>query len=104
MKRVDILRAFIEDVVDVKIGLALGNEPEVRYISGTKLIQVYEYLDEEVGSSYKKETGAHQKIDKGKLVALVKTGWSPKQIAEEFSCSVATVYNYMARARTEGKL
>lgn len=34
-------------------------------------------------------------IDHGKINALHKAGWTPKQIAEECKISVATVYNHI---------
>ena len=48
--------------------------------------------------------GKRRTVDAGKLIALHKAGWTPEKIADELSCHVATVYNYLRKAKEEGKL
>lgn len=45
-----------------------------------------------------------EKIDMGKLIALAKAGRTKEWIAEEMGISVATVYNYLKKAKEEGRL
>lgn len=48
--------------------------------------------------------GKRKTVDAGKLIALHKAGWTPEKIADELSCHVATVYNYLRKAKEEGKI
>jgi predicted transcriptional regulator len=135
MKRVDALRAFINEskIRDLKIGIAAIGETEVLEFNAKTLLQVYEYLNEDIcelkdeqqkpkeklqkpkaerpvandGKPVKKVTAGSVKrkpIDMGKLIALAKAGWTKEKIAEEMQISVATVYNYLKKVREEGKL
>lgn len=49
----------------------------------------------------KKEHAPRQKVDRGKVIALAKAGWTISKIAEEMKCSDQTVRLIMKAAREE---
>ena len=49
-------------------------------------------------------SGKREKIDMGKLIALAKAGRTREWIADDMGVSVATVYNYLKKAKEEGRL
>ena len=125
MKRVDALRAFINEskIRDIKIGIAAIGETEVLEFNAKTLLQVYEYLDEDICESKdeqqkpkaerpmanvnkpaQKKTGPAPRIDTGKLIALAKAGWTKEMIAEELKVCVGTVYVHLKKAREEGRI
>ena len=121
MKRIDAIKKLMTGAEDVMIRLKDGTGYYCR-----ELVKLYAYLDAElcdpkedpqkpkeklderkvkpipekvVAGSQKRE-----KIDMGKLIALAKAGRTKEWIADEMGVSVATVYNYLKKAREEGKL
>lgn len=49
-----------------------------------------------IGTEEKPKGGARKKIDRGKLFALKKAGWSTKDIARELGCTEGTVYDIVS--------
>ena len=127
MKRVDALRSLIGGykgyIEDVKIRL---NEGGYEY-NANEMIKLYNYLDEDLCEPKAEQqkpkeklderkadkpipekviagSGKREKIDMGKLIALAKAGRTKEWIADEMGVSVATVYNYLKKAKEEGGL
>ena len=123
MKRVDALRSLKGGGIQrVVLHVDLTN-----VLDADMAIKLYDYLDEElcepkedpqkpkeklderkankpipekvIAGSKKRE-----KIDMGKLIALAKAGRTKEWIAEEMGVSVATIYNYLKKAKEEGRL
>lgn len=55
-------------------------------------------------SGGKKEKSGRNKIDKGKVMALTKAGWSAAQIADEMGIEIQAVYDARYRLKKEGNL
>ena len=125
MKRVDALRSLMGRGVQ-RVDLYVDLDGEPTSINADMAIKLYDYLAEDlcepkaeqqkpkeklderkakpipekvVAGSQKRE-----KIDMGKLIALAKAGRTKEWIADEMGVSVATVYNYLKKAREDGKL
>ena len=122
MKRIEAIKKLMTGADDVMIRLKDGTVYYCR-----ELVNLYAYLDAElcdpkedpqkpkeklderkankpipekaVAGSKKRE-----KIDTGKLIALAKAGRTREWIADEMGVSVATVYNYLKKAKEEGKI
>ena len=122
MKRIEAIKKLMTGADDVMIRLKDGTGYYCR-----ELVKLYAYLDAElcdpkedpqkpkeklderkvnkpipekaVAGSKKRE-----KIDTGKLIALAKAGRTREWIADEMGVSVATVYNYLKKAKEEGRL
>ena len=123
MKRIDALKLMIGDddtsEITIKIcGTYYPVETWVRIYDylNADLLEPKEDLQEPKGEQQKPKavalipkkvvagSGSRKPIDTGKLIALAKAGWTKEKIAEELQISVATVYNYLKKAREEGKL
>ena len=48
--------------------------------------------------------GRKRKLDTGKMRALREAGWSYKKIADEMSCSEATVWNFFNKDKEDKKV
>ena len=122
MKRIEAIKKLMTGADDVMIRLKDGTGYYCR-----ELVKLYAYLDAElcdpkedpqkpkeklderkadkpipekvIAGSQKRE-----KIDMGKLIALAKAGRTKEWIADEMGISVATVYNYLKKAKEEGRL
>ena len=122
MKRIEAIKKLMTRADDVMIRLKDGTGYYCR-----EQVKLYAYLDAElcdlkedpqkpkeklderkadkpipekvIAGSKKRE-----KIDTGKLIALAKAGRTKEWIADEMGISVATVYNYLKKAREEGRL
>lgn len=126
MKRIDALRSLMGDGIQ-SVDLYVDFNGAPTRVRADLAIKLYDYLAEDlcdpkedpqkpkeklderkadkpipekvVAGSQKRE-----KIDMGKLIALAKAGRTKEWIADEMGVSVATVYNYLKKAREEGKL
>lgn len=122
MKRIDAIKKLMTGADDVLIRMEDGTE-----YYGRELVELYAYLDVELCDPKEdpqkpKEklderkadkpipekvvagSGKREKIDMGKLIALAKAGRTREWIADEMGVSVATVYNYLKKAKEEGRL
>ena len=122
MKRIDAIKKLMTGADDVLIRLEDGTD-----YYGRELVKLYAYLDAELCDPKEdpqkpKEklderkankpipekviagSGKREKIDMGKLIALAKAGRTREWIADEMGVSVATVYNYLKKAKEEGRL
>ena len=132
MKRVDVLRSLTGSVIQGVVLMVDFNGEPIN-IDTSLAIRLYDYLDEDLcdPKAEQQETKAEkpmanvskpmanvnkpvkkavagsekrEKIDMGKLIALAKAGRTREWIADDMGISVATVYNYLKKAREEGKL
>ena len=120
MKRVDALRSLMAGGIQ-RVDLKADLDGELISIDAVMAMRLYDYLHEDLpdpkkdrksGASLmqdqcklrKNELKERKKIDMGKLVALAKAGRTREWIAEDMGISVATVYNYLKKAKEEGLL
>ena len=122
MKRVDALRGLIESEIQ-RVVLHV----DLMSINADMAIKLYEYLDADLCDPKAEPQKPKEKlderkankpipekavagskkrvaIDEGKLIALAKAGRTREWIADEMGVSVATVYNYLKKAKEEGRL
>lgn len=128
MKRVDALRILLggykEGCIE-DVGIRLSDSGCA--YNANEMIKLYNYLDEDLCEPKAEQqkpkeklderkadkpipekviagSGKREKIDMGKLIALAKAGRTREWIADEMGVSVATVYNYLKKAKEEGML
>lgn len=126
MKRVDALRSLMGRGVQ-RVDLYVDLAGESTSINADMAIKLYDYLAEDLCEPKAEQqkpkekldarkadrpipekviagSGKREKIDMGKLIALAKAGRTREWIADEMGVSVATVYNYLKKAKEEGRL
>ena len=122
MKRIEAIKKLMTGAEDVMIRLKDGTGYYCR-----ELVKLYAYLDADLCESKAEPQKSKEKldeckankpipekvvagskkrvaIDEGKLIALAKAGRTREWIADEMGVSVATVYNYLKKAREDGKI
>lgn len=108
------LQKYIDSNCVVHVISKYGKQDYANYVNLTKLLKdaiiivsyeedlmdketeqlVDDLFDTTEGKSTSDEdTSKRKKIDRGKIIALHKAGWSGRKIADEMGCSVGTVYN-----------
>lgn len=80
------------------------DEAEKKDCNFTATLQQDQSIDNKPVKKVVAGSQKREKIDTGKLIALAKAGRTREWIADEMGVSVATVYNYLKKAKEEGRL
>lgn len=108
------LSKYIDDDCVIHVISKYGKQDYANYVNLTKLLkdaiiivsceedlvdnETEQLVDDlfditEGKSTFDEDTSKRKNIDRGKIIALHKAGWSGRKIADEMGCSVGTVYN-----------
>ena len=112
------LSKYLDDDCVIHVISKYGKQDYANYVNLTKLLKdailivsceedlidketeqlVDDLFDTTEGKTTSDEdTSKRKKIDRGKIIALHKAGWSGKKIADEMRCSIGTVYNVIKK-------